>query len=173
MDTRESWMTLELRRCTVSRDEYLRKVVTASFVRRVIQEVVNRVIGTDDFLSLEEFRDFLILQFLAPPETEIETEFVIRAPDDILLDEEGGYMRSFIPLEIDVKIERGQFSTCIPLRGFVELEGSSQRGEWTSANVRIQIPTSKTFDFAVVDRMLQLEVKVLAQEEEPMKKKKN
>lgn len=166
-------MTLEFRRCTVSRDEYLREVVTVSFVRRVIQEVVNRVIGTDDFLSLEEFRDFLILQFLAPSEAEIETQIIVRAPDDILLNEEGGYMRSFIPLEIDVKIERGQFSTCIPLRGFVELEGSSQRVEWNNANVRIQIPTSKTFDFAVVDRISQLDIKVLAQEEEPMKKKKN
>ena len=157
----------------MSREEYLRVVVTMSFVRRVIQEVVNRVIGTEDFQSLEEFRDFLIIQFLAPSEAEIETEIIVRAPDDILLNEEGGHMRSFIPLEIDVKLERAQFSAHIPLRGFVELEGSSQKVEWYSANVRIQLPTRKTFDFTVHDKMLQLDITVLAQEEEPpMKKKK-
>ena len=133
---------------------------------------MNRVIGTEDFQSLEEFRDFLIIQFLAPSEAEIETEIIVRAPDDILLNEEGGHMRSFIPLEIDVKLERAQFSAHIPLRGFVELEGSSQKVEWYSANVRIQLPTRKTFDFTVHDKMLQLDITVWAQAADPPIKKK-
>ncbi|MDP2630494.1 MAG: hypothetical protein Q8P56_03740 [Candidatus Uhrbacteria bacterium] len=165
-----------VRRCAVTRDGYLRDVVTLPFVRRVIQEIVYRVIGTDDFLSLEEFKEFLTLQFLASPEAEIETTIVVRSDDDILLNVTGGTMRAFLPLEINITFEREQFSACVPLRGFAELEGSSQKIEWHNANVRIQLPTHKTFDFAVHDKMWQLDVfEVLSIEEEnqPMKKKKS
>lgn len=151
----------------MNREEYLRDVVTSSFVRRITLDVVHRVIGTDDFLNLGDFSEFLTLQFLADPEAEIETMIFVRIPDDQIVFEDDGRIAAAFPITINVGFRRGTFSVTVPLTGFLELEGSLKDLEWHAAEARIQLPTHKTFDFSVHDRLFQMDVwEVLEDNEE-------
>lgn len=148
-----------VRRCPVTRDEYLRGVVTPSFVRQVIKGVVDKVITTNDFRALEEFTEFLDRQLRTDSASQIETVIMVRVLTAFTVDESNGRMHSFIPLAIDIMLERGSVSACVPLRGFVVLYGQSQIVEWDKADVKIQLPTKKFFNFSVHDRLWHIEVR--------------
>lgn len=158
----------------MTRMGYLRDVVTPSFIRRVTQDVVFRVVGTEDFLSLEEFHGFLLTQMLVGPDAEIETEILVNAPDEIWLREENGYILSVIAIEIVVRFTGINDSVAIPLVGFVDLEGRSKDLEWNKAIARIRLPSHKTFDFSIRDTLWQLDVREVLDfsEEEPVMKQK-
>lgn len=143
----------------MTRDEYLFQVVTEPFIRRVAQEVMHRVVGTEDFLTLEEFEKFRRRrQMFADPESEIGTEMILSSLQDTKWVEEEDRMRAFLRMQVIVRLQCGAIRNDVLLLVSMRLEGDRRCIEWYGATVRIRLPNKKVYEFRVRERFFRVDI---------------
>ncbi len=156
----------------MSANEYLREKVTPAFVWGILREVMTRVIGREDFHGLEDFREFLHLQFLAPPESQIETELRVTLEQDYPIVGEGEWIKAYPYVDIVVGLKRGDISVDVPLTGYLTLLGSAKSLEWHEAEVRIQVSVRNVLTFEVREKAYgDFEIREIFEEEDTIPKK--
>lgn len=150
----------------MTREEYLFHVVTEPFIGLVATEVMHRVVGTEDFLTLEEFDRFRRrLHMFASQESEIDTEMLLSSLQDIKWVETNDRMRAFARMQIIVRLTCGTVQNDILLLVVMRLEGDSRRIEWTSGTVRVQLPNNKVYEFKVREKFFRIDITEVVSEE--------